>query len=195
MTYRDVLGIAATVIALVSYLPYFRDIFAGRTRPHAFTWLIWGVLTIIAFVGQLYGHAGPGAWVTAFTALVCIVIAAIAASGGNREIVTLDWIALAGAAVALLFWFLTRGPLLSVILITIIDNLGFVPTLRKSYSRPNEETLSTYLLSGVKWMLGIAALERFTVTTALFPLAIVVASWSFVVMLLIRRRQLRPAYE
>ncbi len=195
MTYRDVLGIAATVIALVSYLPYFRDIIAGRTRPHAFTWLIWGVLTIIAFVGQLYGHAGPGAWVTAFTALVCIVIAAIAAFGGNREIVTLDWIALAGAAVALLFWFLTRGPLLSVILITIIDNLGFVPTLRKSYSRPNEETLSTYLLSGVKWMLGIAALERFTVTTALFPLAIVVASWSFVVMLLVRRRQLQHAYE
>src|SRR4051812_32078548 len=123
MAYRDILGIVATIIALVSYLPYFRDIVAGKTRPHAFTWLIWGVLTIIAFVGQLSGHAGPGAWVTAFTALVCIVIAAIAAFGGNREIVTLDWIALTGAVVALLFWFVTRGPLLSVILITIIDNL------------------------------------------------------------------------
>lgn len=195
MTYRDILGVAATVLALISYLPYFRDIVAGKTRPHAFTWLIWGVLTIIAFVGQVYGHAGPGAWVTAFTGLVCIIIAAIAAFGGNREIVTLDWIALIGAAVALLFWFLTRGPLLSVILITIIDNLGFVPTLRKSFHRPGEETMSTYLLSGVKWMLGLAALERVSVTTALFPLAIVIASWSFVVMLLVRRRQLDPAYK
>ncbi len=42
-------------------------------------------------------------------------------------------------------------------------------------------------------MLGIAALERFTVTTALFPLAIVVASWSFVIMLLVRRWQLLHA--
>lgn len=192
MGYRDIIGVLATIIALVSYVPYFRDIVAHRTKPHAFTWLIWGVLTTIAFVGQLYGHAGPGAWVTGFTALVCIAIAVIAAFSGTREIVPLDWIALGGAAVALSLWFLTRGPLLSVILITIIDNLGFVPTLRKSYSRPHEETMSTFALSGFKWVLGLIALEHFTLITALFPLAIVVASWLFVVMLLVRRRKLRP---
>ncbi len=192
MGYRDVLGIAATVLALISYVPYFRDIVARKTRPHAFTWLIWGALTAIAFVGQIVGQAGPGAWVTGFTALVCLVIAGIAAFDGERDITRLDWLALAGAVIALIAWFLTRGPLLSVILITIIDNVGFVPTLRKSYHRPHEETLSTYAMSGFKWLLGLVALERFTVTTALFPLAIVVASWLFVVMLLIRRRQLGP---
>jgi len=194
MHYRDILGIAATVIALISYVPYFRDIFARKTKPHAFTWLIWGVLTVIAFVGQLYGHAGPGAWVTGFTAFVCLAIAAIAAMNGERNIVQLDWIALAGAGVALLIWYLTRGPLLSVILITVIDNLGFVPTLRKSYHRPFEETLSTFVLSGIKWMLGIFALDHLSVTTALFPLSIVVASWLFVVMLLVRRAQLGRAH-
>ena len=192
MGYRDILGIAATVLALISYVPYFRDIIARKTRPHAFTWLIWGALTAIAFVGQIVGHAGPGAWVTGFTALVCLVIAGIAAFDGERNITRLDWLALAGAGIALIAWFLTRGPLLSVILITIIDNLGFVPTLRKSYERPYEETMSTYAMSGFKWLLGIAALERFTVITALFPLAIVLASWLFVVMLLVRRRQLGP---
>jgi uncharacterized membrane protein YhfC len=192
MGYRDAIGIAATAIALISYIPYFRDIIARRTRPHAFTWLIWGTLTAIAFVGQLVGHAGPGAWVTAFTALVCLVIAGIAVFDGERDIMRLDWIAFAGAGIALICWFLTRGPLLSVILITVIDNLGFVPTLRKSYERPYEETMSTYAMSGLKWILGLIALERFTVTTALFPLAIVIASWLFVVMLLIRRRQVGP---
>ncbi|HEY7908585.1 MAG TPA: hypothetical protein VIC60_06900, partial [Thermomicrobiales bacterium] len=77
-----------------------------------------------------------------------------------------------------------------VILITVIDNLGFVPTLRKSYYQPAEETVSTFALSGFKWVLGILALEHISVVTALFPAAIVVASWLFVVMLLVRRRQL-----
>lgn len=193
MAYRDILGLIATVVALISYLPYFRDIIARKTKPHAFTWLIWGVLTCIAFAGQIAGHAGAGAWVTGFTALVCLAIAAVAAVGGERNIARLDWVALTGAAVALLFWFLTSGPLLSVILITIIDNLGFVPTLRKSYARPGEETVSTFALSGFKWVLGILALERITVVTALFPVSIVVASWLFVVMLLVRRRQLARA--
>lgn len=190
MEYRSILGVAATVVALISYIPYFRDIVAQKTKPHAFTWLIWGTLTGIAFVGQLFGHAGPGAWVTGFTAVVCLAIAAIASVGGQRNIVRADWIALVGAAVALLIWFVTRGPLLSVILITMIDNIGFIPTLRKSYDRPFEETMSTFALSGFKWVLGLCALERFTVVTALFPLSIVVASWLFVVMLIVRRKQL-----
>jgi hypothetical protein len=192
MGYRGILGIAATVIALISYIPYFRDIVARKTRPHAFTWLIWGTLTAIAFVSQIVGEAGPGAWVTGFTALVCLVIAGIAAFDGERNITRVDWLALAGAGVALIAWFLTRGPLLAVILITIIDEIGFVPTLRKSYYRPHEETVSTFFMSGFKWVLGLVALERFTVTTALFPLSIVLASWLFVVMLLVRRRQLGP---
>ena len=191
MGYRDSIGFSATVIALISYVPYFRDIFARKTKPHAFTWLIWGVLTGIAFVGQIAGHAGAGAWVTGITAFICLVIAALAAVNGERNIARLDWIALVGAGIALVVWFLTRGPLLSVILITVIDNLGFVPTLRKSYYQPAEETVSTFALSGFKWVLGILALERISVVTALFPVSIVVASWLFVVMLLVRRRQLR----
>lgn len=193
MGYRGILGIAATIIALISYVPYFRDIFAHKTKPHAFTWLIWGVLTGIAFVGQIVGHAGPGAWVTGFTTLVCLAIAAIAAVDGERNITRVDWIALAGAGFALVVWFLTRGPLLSVILITVIDNVGFVPTLRKSYDRPDEETMSTFALSGLKWVLGIFALDHLSVTTALFPVSIVIASWLFVVMLIVRRHQLAQA--
>ena len=193
MGYRGILGFAATAIALASYVPYFRDIFAQKTKPHAFTWLIWGVLTGIAFVGQIAGHAGPGAWVTGFTTFVCLAIAAIAAVNGERNIARLDWVALAGAGLALVVWFLTRGPLLSVILITVIDNVGFIPTLRKSYYRPAEETMSTFVLSGLKWVLGIFALDHLSVTTALFPISIVVASWLFVVMLLVRRKQLARA--
>jgi hypothetical protein len=70
MDYKTILGLVATGIAFVSYLPYFRDILANRTKPHAFSWLVWASLTGISFFGQLAVGAGPGAWVMGFTAAV-----------------------------------------------------------------------------------------------------------------------------
>lgn len=125
--YRVILGALATLLALVSYVPYLRNLLAGRTKPHAFTWLIWASLTGIAFAGQVADGAGPGAWVTGFTAAVCFIIFLAALRQGNKNIVLVDWLSLAGAAVALGLWALTNEPLLAVLLITVIDALGFLP--------------------------------------------------------------------
>jgi len=90
VNYKEYLGFTATAIAFVSYLPYFRDIFANKTKPHAFSWLVWGALTAIGFAGQVAGHAGPGAWVTGFTALICFLIFIAALFKGKKNIVFVD---------------------------------------------------------------------------------------------------------
>ncbi len=93
MDYRVGLGVIATVMALISYVPYIRDMVAGRTKPHAFTWLVWASLTAIAFAGQISDGAGPGAWVTGFTATVSFAIFAVALRHGEKDIAPMDWIA------------------------------------------------------------------------------------------------------
>lgn len=188
MSLKDLLTFLAIGIGIVSYISYFRDIFAGRTKPHTFTWLVWAVLTTIGFAGQLAGGGGAGVWVTGFTALVAFIIFGLALFRGEKEIARSDWLSLSGAVLALLLWFITKGPLLSVILITVIDALGFYPTFRKSYRKPGEETLSTYALSSIKFIFALFALDHFTVITALYPASLVVANAAFVVMLIIRRR-------
>jgi hypothetical protein len=57
---KTILGISAVVIAFISYVPYICNIFAGKTKPHAFTWLIWCTLNAIAFAGQIKDKAGAG---------------------------------------------------------------------------------------------------------------------------------------
>ena len=190
MSYKEVLGVIATAIAFVSYIPYFRDIFANKTKPHAFSWLVWSFLTAIAFFGQLTGGGGAGAWVNGFTAIVCFIIFIFGISKGRKNIVFIDWLSLAGAGVAIFFWFITKGPLLSIILITIIDALGFFPTFRKSITNPHEETVSTYFLSGLKYVFALFALDTVSVVTALFPFYLVFANWAFVVMVLARKKHL-----
>ena len=190
MGYKVILGALATGIALVSYVPYFKDIFAGKTKPHAFSWLVWTILTVISFWAQISDNAGPGAWVTGFTAVIAAAITGLAVVKGRKNIVKADWFLLAGAGLAMVMWYITKGPLVSVVLVTVTDALGFVPTFRKSFWKPREETLITYVLSGSKYVVAMFALERVSVITALYPAYLILANGVFVSMLVIRRKQL-----
>lgn len=185
------LGTFAIVVALIGYVPYFKDILANKTKPHAFSWLVWGILTAIAFVGQIVGNGGPGSWVTGFTAIVCFIIFGFGLAKGKKNIVFVDWLSLIACGLALLLWFATKGPLLSVVLITLIDAIAFLPTFRKSFNKPMEETASTYTLSSIKFVLSILALKQTSVITALYPLSLVFMNGIFVLMLIVRRKQLK----
>lgn len=191
-SYKTLIGIIAIGIAIISYIPYFRDIFSGKTKPHAFSWLVWGVLNAIVFVGQVSDGGGAGSWVVGFTAAVTLSIFVLSLRFGEKDIKAFDWFCLIGAGVSLLPWLVTNDPLLSVILVTIIDILGFVPTIRKSYNKPHQETLVTYVLSTVKYLLAIVALQNYSWVTVLFPLAMVVVHIFFVALLIIRRNQITP---
>ena len=189
LEYKAILGTTAVIIALAGYVLYFRDIFRGRTKPHAFSWLVWASLTGIAFFGQIFDKGGAGAWVTGFTAVVSFVIFFLALHKGEKDITSSDKWSFFGAGIALALWYLTSSPLGSVILITIIDALGFYPTFRKSYHKPHEETMLTFSLSGLKFVIAIIALQNYSVVTYLYPASLVLMNFIFVGLLLVRKRQ------
>lgn len=188
--YKPVLGSIALLVAFVSYVPYIKNIFVGKTKPHAFSWLVWGILNGIAFAGQMHDKGGAGAWSVGLTAAVMFFIFSVSLKRGEKDIRPFDWFCLISALLSLIPWLLTNDPLVSVILITIIDALGFLPTVRKSYKKPHQETLVTFMLSIIKYSLVVIALQKYTAVTVLFPLSLVVMNALFVGMLVIRRKQI-----
>ncbi len=194
-TTKAILGAAAAIIALGGYVPYFRDIFSGKTKPHAFSWLIWASLQGIGFAGQISDSAGPGAWITGITAVACMCIFVLAIFRGEKNITPSDWVCLLSAGMAIPLWLATSTPLWSVILISVIDVIGFVPTYRKSYSRPFDETGITYTVSGFTFIISIVALQNYSVITVLYPATLVVANLVFALMLYARRRKLGKPRE
>lgn len=180
-----VIGVSLTIIG---YIPYFRDIFKGKTRPHAFTWLIWSTLTAIAFFAQLSDDGGIGSAVLGVTAFISFFIFLLALKVGRKNIATIDWLFLFAAFISMLAWGVTNDPLWSVILITAIDAIAFAPTFRKSYIDPFSETLVTYALSGIKFIFAILALSNYSTVTVLYPLSLVFANGLFVWMLIVRRK-------
>ena len=47
-----ILGVLGAAVGVVDTIPYVRDTVRGSTRPHRGTWLIWGVLAVVACVSQ-----------------------------------------------------------------------------------------------------------------------------------------------
>jgi len=87
-------------MTMVGYSFYFRDIFAGKTKPHAYSWLVWATLTGVAFAGQITNGGGAGAWVTFVTAFISGIIFILALQRGEKNITHSDKLNLAGAAFA-----------------------------------------------------------------------------------------------
>jgi hypothetical protein len=185
-------GLAAVVFGLVSYVPYLWGMHHGRVRPHAFTWFLWGLLTAIAFAAQVADGAGPGSWITGVTAIVSLGVAGGAWHQSRlSNVVTVDWYFFFAALTAIPLWLLTRTPLYSVILVTAIDALAYVPTFRKSWHWPEQESVFTFVLGSLKFLLAIAALPEQTLISSLYPWSLVVTNSAFVLMTLYRRQRVR----
>lgn len=186
---KELLGLLAVALTIFSLLPYIVDILKKKTKPHLYTWVVWTPLTFMAFFGQVLGDAGPGAWTTGVTAMLCLVILALAIPYGTKNVTKSDNWSLVGVFIAGILWLILKNPVASIVLVTLIDVLAFIPTIRKSFKDPHEETLITHELSGAKHFISLFALDRISILTALYPAAVFLANIILVSVIITHRKK------
>jgi hypothetical protein len=186
---QSFLVIIAAALGIASYVPYVHGILVGRTKPHLFTWAIWGALTAIGAGVQFQAGAVTSGVITAMSTVGCVVVSVLAVQRGERRIVAADWFCLGGALAALLWWRLAKDPLTAVVFIIIVDVFGFFPTVRKSWSRPHEETVSIYALNVIRYAIGIATAGTGGLTVWLYPAYVAASQGAFALLLLALRRR------
>ncbi len=109
--YKELLAAAAIVLTFVAFVPYVRSILAGQTKPHAFSWIVWGLGTFVVFLAQLADRGGLGAWPTGVSGIITACIAVLAYRGrSDTSITKVDWVFLVIALAALPCWLLTLQP-------------------------------------------------------------------------------------
>lgn len=142
---------------------------------------------MIAAAGQWSGGAGAGAWATTATAGMAIGVMLLAYRQAEKDITRSDWICLLAALAAIPLWMTTKSPLWSMILITVIDQSGFIPTFRKSWKKPWQEPLITYLMSATKHGCSLLAMSHFSLITSFYPFVLMLMNFSFFAMTGLRR--------
>ncbi len=192
LDYRHVLSLLAMLVTFTAYFPYIRGILRGQIKPHVFSWVIWGATTTIVFMIQLAADGGAGAWPTGLSGMMTILIAILAfMHRADNAISRVDTLFFIAALSSLPLWYFTANPLLAVIILTLVDLLGFGPTARKAYERPFEEDPLFFSLFMLQYTLVILALESRTLTTVLFPAAMVAACLAIISIITVRRRSLQ----
>jgi hypothetical protein len=179
MDIKIILGLIAALLALISSFLYIKDIFRGNTKPHTYTWLIWSIVTTIAFFGQWVSGGGPGSWATGVAAVVTIFTLLLSLKGGygTKDITNLDKLCLALAVVAILPWLLVKSVLWSVILATFIDLIAFVPTMRKTWNAPYSESLGSMYADAVKHSLSIFSMNSYSLVNVIFPASVLITKF------------------
>jgi len=187
MNIKIILTIIATIIGIVAFFPYIRDIVQLKTKPHAYTWLIWAITQTTAVVGILHGGGGLGSLNLMVGTLFVIFIFLFSLKYGSRNITKGDTIILVAAFCAVLFWWQLDRPILAVIMVSIIDVLGYVPSLRKSYQEPWSETLVSWMLFSLSNVFAILALSEYNLLTVTYLIAITLANLSIFLLCFLRR--------
>ena len=180
-------GILTIILGTVGSLLYIRDIIAGTTKPHLYTWLIWAIVSAVVIVGQVTKGAGAGAWSTEAAEFFTVIILFFAYTHGTKDIRKIDTVFLILSLGAIIPWFLTNDPTLSVILATAINVVAYFPTIRKLYRKPKSETLSMYALNLLRHSLSLLALSSLSVATYLFPAACLIMNAVVVTIICVRR--------
>jgi hypothetical protein len=187
MEYQTILGTIAAVLVVAGYVTYFKEVIFGGTKPHAFTWLIWGILNAVTFFAATSKGAGAGAWPIGASAGLNFIIFGISLSKGEKRISRFDTACLIAAFLGIAVWAITANPLWSVIIVIIVDQVGFIPTFTKAYRRPSEESVTIFILSCVSALVSLFAISTINLVTILYPVTFFISDALFVFVVLYRR--------
>jgi hypothetical protein len=188
MDFKLTFGVLSSLVAVVCFIPYLRDIFKKHTQPHAYSWLVWTILQIVGVTAQFADGAGYGAWGLTIGAFFCFTIFLLSFKYGTKNITKFDGACLAASLVATVAYLVLHNPLWAVIIVAVVDFVGFLPTFRKGWQEPNTETPSTFALSALANFFSLLALQNYTTITVLYIASLLVTNSSFVFMILLRKQ-------
>ena len=187
-SFKDLMGALSVAIALFSYALYVWKTFRAHARPHPLSWLIFGVLSATGFLIQLDQSAGAGSWVMGVTAAVCFMLCLIGFWQGERTFPWYEWAFLAAATIVFAFYLWSQQPAAAAILASIVNVLGFGPTLTKAWSRPHSDSASTFMLNGLKFVPSLFAMDSVTIATCVLPASLVVTNLAVSAIIYMRRK-------
>ena len=187
---KELLSAVAVTMTFLGYVPYYRDIIKGKTHPHVYSWTLWCLLTIMIVGLQIKGGAGPAVYVTASAGLLCVGVIVLSLKKGKKDITFSDTVVAVLSLIAMGFWLIANAPVVSMVLVVLADLLAFIPTVRKSWSKPHTETLSLYVINAVRFVIAVIAVEKYTLLAVLWPAAWAIANGLFSVLLVVQRKRL-----
>jgi hypothetical protein len=173
LQYLVVLG---AIIQLVGVLSYIRGTLRGVTKPNRVTWLLWGVIPIIATVASLSDGVRWAALPVFMAGFGPLLIFAFSFVNQHAywKLGRLDYVCGIFSVGAIILWAVTKAPAAAIILSIIADALAAAPTLAKAWRQPETENIGPYVAGFISQLTAIAAFKQFTLSEMAFPIYLLI---------------------
>lgn len=188
-----IFAVIASSLWIIAYFFYFKDIFGGKTKPHAYTWLVWSITQGTAAAAIWVGGGKFGAINLAVGTVLVVVVFLLSFKYGTKNITKGDTLVLIGALSAIVVWWQLKNPFWAVAIVSVIDGLGYIPTIRKSFSDPWSEALFFWILMVCGNVLALASNAAYNFLTVAYLATLTLADVILISVCLIRRRKLTGA--
>jgi hypothetical protein len=191
--YHDVmygLGFIATVIGIIGGIPYILNTLKKKTKPHRFAWLIFLILSIIAFASQFALGARASLIFYGWFVINNVILFSLSMrkNGGYGDINTVNIICFVLAMVAVVLWKTTDSALLALICVLIADGIGAILIVVKAYKHPHTETMAMWAMGSVATLLNILAVGSTEVSLLAAPTQVFLFNVAIVVAILLGKR-------
>jgi hypothetical protein len=164
------LGIIAGIISLIAYLIYFRSILKGKSKPNRVTWWIWTFMGAALALSYYFSGARDTMWspIVEFIGPFLTALLAIKYGEGGAADKT-DIICFVGGVFSIVLWILFNNPVIALVMLLVVDSFAIIPTMKKSYLRPEGESLLAWCGTGLGDMINLLSVERFAFALIILP--------------------------
>ncbi len=172
----EYLVIIAAVASLLAAFVYIRSMFVGGTKPNRVSWLMWAIAPLIATAAALsngVGWAVLPVFMAGFSPFL-IFTASFFAKKAYWRLSSFDYVCGALSAIALIMWWLTKDPNVAIILAISSDALASIPTLTKSWTNPETESVWPFIIGVFAAASSLAVATLWTFSEYAFPAYLII---------------------
>ncbi|MET1033242.1 MAG: hypothetical protein ABWX94_01975 [Candidatus Saccharimonadales bacterium] len=162
--------IIAVMLRLWSGASYFKATLNGTAQPSIVSWSFWSLTALIAFVVQLSRGSGPEAFVTLAIGLspIAVCVAALYKGAYRTSLQKSDKWCIALTSLGIMLWIISKNPLMALYMSILADIFSSIPTILKSYRKPQSEHPAAYVLSVISMGITLLTVTNWQITNWLF---------------------------
>lgn len=177
-------GHIATIITAIAYLPYIFSILEKKTKPDRTTWSVLFLIGIITFLSYRKVGADTTLGVAFVNIIGPFIIFLLSLRFGEGWKNKNDFRFLILSLLAVILWQIYNSPLIGLVFNLLADFIAFIPTVKKSFYRPETEDLLTWFLFTIGGIFNLFAIRQWEFGIIIYPAYILFAEGSVTIMLI-----------
>ncbi len=176
-------GLIAGVISFLAYLVYIISILKGKTRPNRATWWILTFVGTVTGLSYYFSGATETIWVAIADVFGILIIAILSIKYGEGGKNKLDITCFFVSIFSLVIWYLSGSPVVALIMNLLMDFVGNIPTIKKSYLDPKGESGLSWSLTSLGNIINFGAITSMSFGVLIYPIYMTVVSCLITILL------------